>query len=170
MKLLLALNLLILTVKIQAEHHLNNIGNSCNETDVSAEDVRHKLSTGLFAEIHDSDEKWEMLCFSYKIGLVNENGMIKDNFAKKILNRAADKVVDICLDESRVEFKEDKIGLMNDYGEIKEKFIKGVLKRAADEVADICSRDTENLSTIDERNFNLMRCLQHNLPISLSML
>jgi hypothetical protein len=99
---------LVLT-NTKAEHHLNNIGNSCNETDVSAEDVRHKLSTGLFAEIHDSDEKWEMLCFSYKIGLVNEKGMIIKNFTKDVLSRAADKAKDFCVKKSDVHLKEDKV-------------------------------------------------------------
>jgi hypothetical protein len=98
---------LVLT-NTKAERYSNSIGDSCDETYVSAKDVRHRLSTGRFVELDDSDHKWEMLCFSYKIGLINGNGMIKDNFAKNILNRAADKVVDICLDESRVEFKEDR--------------------------------------------------------------
>jgi hypothetical protein len=98
---------LVLT-NTKAEHYSNNIGNSCNETDVSAEDVRHKLSTGLFVEIHDSDEKWEMLCFSYKIGLVNEKGMIIKNFTKDVLTRAADKAKDFCLKKSDVDLKENK--------------------------------------------------------------
>jgi hypothetical protein len=98
---------LVLT-NTKAERYSNFIGDSCDETEVSAKDVRHRLSTGRFLELDDSDHKWEMLCFSYKIGLINKNGMIIDDFSKDILSRAADEVEDICLDESNVEPKENR--------------------------------------------------------------
>ncbi|CAH1363862.1 unnamed protein product, partial [Tenebrio molitor] len=108
MKLLLVLNLLILAVNVQAYtvSYPDRMSDFCYLEDISIEDMIRKIQHGVLLDSHGI--KGDLLCFSYKIGL------------------------------------------MNDYGEIKEKFIKGVLKRAADEVADICSRDTENLSTIDE--------------------
>jgi hypothetical protein len=119
-------NPVLTTTKAYEIFYPDRMSQFCHLEDISIEDMIRKIQHGVLLDSHEM--KADLLCFSYKIGL------------------------------------------MNDYGEIKEKFIKDVLKRTADGVAELCAKDTENHTTIYERNLNLMRCLQHNLPISLSML
>jgi hypothetical protein len=90
-------NLVLTTTKPEIVMYPDRIGNSCDEIEVDDEDMRHKLSTGLYLEIEDFLQMRDMLCFSYKIGLVNERGVVQLNFTKGVLRRAADEVADICL-------------------------------------------------------------------------
>jgi hypothetical protein len=100
-------NLVLTTTKPEIVMYPDRIGNSCDEIEVDDEDMRHKLSTGLYLEIEDFLQMRDMLCFNYKIGLVDEGGVVQLNFTKGVLRRAADEVADICLKKS-VGNKEDK--------------------------------------------------------------
>jgi hypothetical protein len=97
-------NLVLTTTKPEIVYYSHQIGNVCDEIKVDDEDMRHKLSTGLYLETDLS----ELLCFNYKIGLIYESGSVRLNFTKGVLRRAADKVADICLKKSK-DRKEDKI-------------------------------------------------------------
>jgi hypothetical protein len=99
---------LVLTTTKPIVFYPSEVGTSCDEMEVSPENVRHKLSTSLFVEIPDSDEMWEILCFSYKIGLVGARGGVALNFTRGFLRGVADEVADICLKKSE-DRKEDKI-------------------------------------------------------------
>jgi hypothetical protein len=119
-------NPVLTTTKAYQIVYPDRISEFCHLEDISIEDMIRKIQHGVVLDSYNM--KTDLLCFSYKIGL------------------------------------------MNDYGEIKEKFIKGVLKRAADGVTKLCAEDTETNTSITLRILNLMRCLQRNLPISLSRL
>jgi hypothetical protein len=96
---------LVLTTTKAIGVYADGIGALCTETEVDDEDMRHKLSTGLFLKMEDL--YWPMMCFGYKTGLIDEQGGIETNLFRDILKKAADKVVDICLKKS-VDRKEDK--------------------------------------------------------------
>jgi hypothetical protein len=87
------------------EMYPDGLGPLCAETEVDDEDMRHKLSTGLFLKMKDLD--WPITCFGYKTGLVDERGRLEANLFRDILKKAADKVVDICLKKS-MDRKQDK--------------------------------------------------------------
>jgi hypothetical protein len=115
------------TTKAQQLAYPDRITDICDQGRISTKDIIRKIDHGIY--LKTMEIKSRLLCFSFKIGLVD------------------------------------------DFGEIRKGFIRNVVKKATDEVANICSLDTEvSLDSMEDRNFNYMICLQHNLPISLSML
>jgi hypothetical protein len=120
-------NPVLTTTKAQQIAYPDRITDICDQGAISVEDMKRKIDHGIYLKSYNIKES--LLCFSFKIGLVN------------------------------------------DFGEIRKGFIHNVVKKAAAEVADICSLDTEvTIDSMEDRNFNFMICLQHNLPIALSML
>jgi hypothetical protein len=90
-------NPVLTTTKAYDVVYPDRMGQFCHLEDISIEDMIRKIQIGAFLDSHPI--KGNLLCFSYKIGLMDDYGEIKEKFIRGVLKRAADEVINICIND-----------------------------------------------------------------------
>jgi hypothetical protein len=91
-------NPVLTTTKAYEVVYPDRMSQFCHLEDISIEDMIRKIQIGVFLDSHPI--KGDLLCFSYKIGLMDDYGEIKEKFIKGVLKRTADEVINICTNDT----------------------------------------------------------------------
>jgi hypothetical protein len=91
-------NPVLTTTKAWEVAYPDRMSDFCHLEDISIEDMIRKIQIGVFLDTHPI--RGDLLCFSYKIGLMDDYGEIKEKFIKGVLKRTVDAVIDICTYDS----------------------------------------------------------------------